>query len=195
MEAEVLERGDISFFFRPAVQPADALVTELGVQSFFLVLSSARGLHRRMRVGKKRMPNAGERLWARVERVGSLQRVLGDQMEEEVYTTKTRGERYQPAARAIGQGCYAFVRHGDHIHLAYRIEQFEHDAPDEVRPPEAASHVVLFEKVPRGRATWTTAGEPHMLDDQGAELVLVGDEEEPERELGIAVLPAAVGMG
>jgi hypothetical protein len=185
MEAEVLERGDISFFFRPAVQPADALVTELGVQSFFLVLSSARGLHRRMRVGKKRMPNAGERLWARVERVGSLQRVLGDQMEEEVYTTKTRGERYQPAARAIG----------DHIHLAYRIEQFEHDAPDEVRPPEAASHVVLFEKVPRGRATWTTAGEPHMLDDQGAELVLVGDEEEPERELGIAVLPAAVGMG
>jgi hypothetical protein len=34
-----------------------------------------------------------------------------------------------------------------------------------------------------------------MLDDQGAELVLVGDEEEPERELGIAVLPAAVGMG
>jgi hypothetical protein len=195
MEAEVLERGDISFFFRPSVQRADALVTELGVQSFFFVLSSARGTHRRVRVGRKRMPNAGQRLWARVERVGSLQRVLGDLMEDEIYTTKTRGERYQPAARAIGQGCYAFVRHGDHIHLAYRIEQFEPDAPDEVRPPEAASHVVLFEKVPRGKATWTIAGEPGMLDEQGAELVLVGDEEEPERELGIEVLPPATAMG
>ncbi|HTL39087.1 MAG TPA: hypothetical protein VL326_38420 [Kofleriaceae bacterium] len=195
MDAEVLERGDISVFFRPAVQSADALVIELGVQSFFFVLSSERGTHRRVRVGRKRMPNSGERLWARVERVGSLNRALGDLMEDEVYSTKTRGERYQPAARAIGQGCYAFVRHGDHIHLAYRIEQFEPDAPDEVRPTEAASHVVLFEKVPRGRATWTTVGEPTMLDEEGAELVLVGDEEEPERELGIEVLPPATAAG
>lgn len=195
MEAEVLERGDVCFFFRPAVQAADALVTELGVQSFFMVLSSESGLHRRVRVGRKRMPNRGERLWARVERVGSMQRAIGDQMEDEVYSTKTRGERYQPAARAIGQGCYAFVRHGDHIHLAYRIEQFEPDAPDPVRPLEAASPVVLFEKVPRGKATWTTVGEPVMLDEEGAEFVLVGDEEEPERELGIEVLPTPAAMG
>lgn len=191
MDAEVLERGDISFFFRPSVQPADALVTELGVQSFFVILSSASGVHRRMRIGRKRMPAAGERLWARVEKVGSLERVLGGQLEDEVYSTKTRGERYQPAARAIGQGCYAFVRHGDHIHLAYRIEHYEYDAPDEVRPPEAASHVVLFERTRPGRATWTTEGTPGLLDDQGAELVLVGDEAEPERELGIEVLPAS----
>lgn len=74
--AEVVERGDISFFFRPAVQPADALVTTLGVQSFFFVLGSEHGLHRRIRVGKKRMPTRGKRYWARVERTGSLQRVL-----------------------------------------------------------------------------------------------------------------------
>ena len=191
---QVVERGDISFFFRPAVQPADALVTTLGVQSFFFVLSSEHGIHRRVRVGKKHMPTQGKRFWARIERVGSLQRVLGDLMEDEHYHTKTRGDRYQPGARPIAQGCYAFVRHDDHIHLAYRLDLVEPEAPEEVRPPEAASHVVLFEANPRKRATWTTAGEPSRLDLQGEELVLVGVDEEPERELGIEVLPAAAAM-
>jgi hypothetical protein len=186
----VLERGDISFFFRPAVQPAEALEIELGVQSFFMVLSPARGRHRRVRIGRKRMPRpTGERLWARVERVGSLQRVLADQLEAEHYTTKTRGDRYQPGARAIGQGCYAFVRHEDHVHLVYRIDQFEFDAPDEVRPPVAMSHIVLFERVPAARAVWTTEGDPSLLDDEGYELVLVGVDDEPEQALGIEVLP------
>lgn len=188
---EVLERGDISFFFRPAVQPADALETTLGVQSFFVVLSAAHGVHRRVRIGKKRMPApSGERLWARVERVGTMQRVLGDQIEDEHYTTKTRGERYQPGARPIAHGCYAFVRHDDHVHLVYRVDAPEADAPEEVRVPEAASHVVLFERVPRGRATWTVEGGPSLLDEPGAELVLVGVDDEPEQALGIDVLPA-----
>ena len=186
---EVLERGDISFFFRPSVQAADALETKLGVQSFFVVLSSAHGTHRRVRIGRKRMPApTGERFWARVERVGSLQRVLADQLEPEHYTTKTRGERYQPGARPIAQGCYAFVRHDDHVHLVYRVDQSEPDAPEEVRVPEAMSHIVLFERVPRGRAAWTTEGAPTLLDDEGYELVLVGVDDEPERELGIDVL-------
>lgn len=189
----VLERGDISFFFRPAVQAADALETKLGVQSFFVVLSSAHGVHRRVRIGRKRMPApTGERFWARVERVGSLQRVLADQLEAEQYTTKTRGERYQPGARAVAQGCYAFVRHDDHIHLAYRVDQPEPDVPDEVRVPDAMSHIVLFERVPRGRATWTTEGDPSLLDEEGYELVLVGVDDEPERELGIDVLEHSV---
>ncbi len=193
--SEVVERGDISFFFRPAVQDADALVTSLGVQSFFFVLSNEHGVHRRIRVGKKHMPTRGKRFWARVERTGSLQRVLGDLMEDEIYPTKTRGNRYQPGARPVAQGCYAFVRHDDHIHLAYRVDQIDPDAPEEIRPAEAASHVVLFEAPARKRATWTTAGEPSRLDLQGEELVLVGVDEEPERELGIEVLPALATMG
>lgn len=192
--SEVVERGDISFFFRPAVQAADAVVTTLGVQSLFFVLSSEHGLHRRIRVGKKHMPTRGKRFWARVERTGSLQRVLGDLMEDEHYPTKTRGHRYQPGARPIAQGCYAFVRHDDHIHLEYRIDLFEPEAPDEVRPAEAASHVVLFEATGGKRATWSTVGEPSRLDLAGEELVLVGVDEAPERELGIEVLPAAAGM-
>ena len=187
----MLERGDIRFFYRPAVQPADAPVGAAGVQSFFVVLSTAGG-HRRMRIGRKRMPApTGERFWARVERVGTLQRVLADQLEAEEYTTKTRGTRYQPGARAIAESCYAFVRHADHVHLVYRVDRVEPDAPEEVRVPEAMSHIVLFERESPGRAIWTTAGEPSRLDEEGAELVLVGVDDEPERELGIDVLPVA----
>jgi len=189
----VLERGDVCFFFRPAVQPADALETQLGVQSFFLVLSPAgRERHRRVRVGRKRMPAAaGERLWARVERAGTLDRVLAAQLEAEHYHTKTRGDRYQPGARPVAQGCYAFVQHDDHCHLAYRVDHVEDDAPEEVRVAAAGSYIVLFEREPPGRAVWTTDGDPVLLDEEGAELVLVGAGDEPEAELGIDVLPAS----
>jgi hypothetical protein len=175
---EVRERGDISFFFRPSVQPADALETTLGVQSFFLVLSPAGGRHRRVRIGKKRLPSAsGERFWARVERVGSLQRVLADQLEAEQYSTKTRGERYQPGARPIARGSYAFLAHEDHTHLVYQIEDREPDAPEELHVDDIGDYLVLFERIPRTRATWTSAGTPDLLDEEGAELVLVGHNE------------------
>ena len=132
---EVLERGDIRFFYRPRVQPEPALEPVPGVQSFFLVLAPAgRRVFRRLRIGKKRMPRpTGERFWSRVERVGSLERVLAGQLESEHYSTKTQGDRFQPGARAIAAGCYVIVRHDDHCHLAYRADEREpEDVPDEV---------------------------------------------------------------
>ncbi len=57
---------------------------------------------------------------------------------------------------------------------------------------DAASYLVLFERIPPGRrAVWTTKGEPRLLDDEGYEVVLVGVDDEPERELGIDLLPRA----
>jgi hypothetical protein len=195
MMVEILERGDLSCFFRPRVQPAEAPVTTLGVQSFFLVLSAAHGIHRRIRVGRKRMPVAsGERLWARVERTGTLQHVLADQLEPEEYRTKTRGDRYQPGARPIAQGCYAFARHDDHVHLVYRLDRFEPEVPDEVRLPEAGNDLVLFERVPPSAAVWTTEGQPALLDEDGQEIVLVGVGDDPEHELGIDVLPPSPAL-
>jgi hypothetical protein len=174
---DVVERGDIQFCFRPTVQPAQAETFVLGVQSFFAILSPAgRDLHRRLRIGKKRMPNAPkERFWARIERVGTLQRALGDTLESDTYVTKTRGERYQPAARPIASGTYAFVQHGDHVHLDYEVEPFAfEDAPEEVQLDPTGSHLVLFEADGATRATWTHRGSVAQLDEEGAELVLVG---------------------
>jgi len=173
---DVLERGDIVFLFRPTVQEADALESTLGVQSLFLVLGPERGQCRRVRIGKKRLPaRAGERFWARVERVGTMERVVGFLMEDEHYTTKTRGERYQPAARPIGQGSYEFVRHDDHVHFVYRLEHVEPDAPEELQVADVGDYLVLFERTEPGtRAVWTSVGAPSCLDDEGAELVIVG---------------------
>jgi hypothetical protein len=173
---DVIERGDLQFFFQPSVQPAEADEIALGVQSFFAIMSPEGGEHRRLRIGKKRMPaTPRERFWARIERVGSLDRVLGGKLEGEYYTTKTRGERYQPAARPVAHGTYELVRHADHTHFRYAVERFAfEDAPDELQLAESGDHLVLFEAPPSAKATWTPAGEPALLDHEGAELVLVG---------------------
>ena len=188
---EVLERGDVGFFYRPTVQPADAIEVTPGIQAFFMILSPSHGhFHRRVRIGRKRLPvRHGERLWSRVERVGSMQRVLADQLESETYTTKTRGARFQPGAVPVAQGCYAFVRHEDHTHFVYRVEHTEPVA--ELELPAAMSMIVLFERAQPANAVWTTGGLPTQLDFEGEELVLVGAHDEPELELGIEVLPVS----
>jgi hypothetical protein len=168
-----VEHGDIQFWFRPSVQPAHADAVELGVQAFYVILSPAGGQHRRVRVGKKRMPaRSGERFWARIERVGSLQRVLGGIVEAEQYTTKTRGERYQPGARPIASGTYELVDGDDHVRLAYTLDHVVSD--DDTPAIEDASHLVLFEAPAGAKATWSATGSAELLDREGAEIVLVG---------------------
>lgn len=202
---EVLERGDVQFFFRPMVQAAEAQTYELGVQSFFLILSPRRGHHRRVRIGKKRMPaKRRERFWARIERVGSMQRVLGGALEAEVYSTKTRGERYQPAARPIARGTYELVKHDDHVHLCWEAEPFGfEDAPEEIGLAESGDHLVLFKNERVGRAVWTQKPRIEVLDEEGAQIVIVGpsssdssggaeenrtEGDDPDRPAGVAAV-------
>ena len=180
---EVLERGDVQFFFRPMVQPVEADAFVLGVQSFFLILSPRRGHHRRLRIGKKRMPSSRrERFWGRIERVGGMHRVLGAALEAETYATKTRGERYQPAARPIAQGTYELVLHHEddkpddaHVHFRWEAEPFGfEDAPEEIGLAESGDHLVLFKNDRGGRAVWTQKPRVADLDEEGAQIVIVG---------------------
>ena len=146
---EVLEQGEIAFLATPRVRPRDARADPphpREVQHFYLLLSPNRkALYRRLRVGKNRLPEgARQRFWACIDRVGgSIEEVAGDLAGFE-YDTKTRGSRRQPAARALAEGTYALVRHGDHAHFTYVV----HDpcAPPEVlralRIEPRASYVV-----------------------------------------------------
>jgi hypothetical protein len=172
----VLESGDVQFFYRPMVQSADAETYTHGVQSFFLILSPRRGHHRRVRIGKKHMPTKrAQRFWARIERVGSMQRVLGDMLEPEVYSTKTRGERYQPEARPIALGTYELVKHDDHVHFVWEAEPFGfEDAPDEIGLADGGDHLVLFKNHGEGRAVWTQVPRLEELDEEGGQIVIVG---------------------
>lgn len=185
---EVIERGDIAFFVKPRVQAADERTPAKspdGVQRFFLVLGAGRH-HRRLRIGRNRMPaRRGQRFWACVERVGTLDHVVADQLEAETYSTKTRGERYQPPARPVAHGEYALVRHDTHAHLVYRVDHTD-DAARDLAVADRGSFVLLFKRR-RGRAVWTADADPTLaLDTEDAELVLVGGGEADDHETAVA---------
>ena len=149
---EVLEKGEVAFLATPRVRPRNVLSIHdppphpREVQHLYLLLSPrGKSLYRRVRVGKNRLPEgARQRFWACVDRVGSsIEDVAGDLSGFE-YDTKTRGPRRQPPARALAEGTYALIRHGDHVHFTYSV----HDpfAPTEVlralRIEPRASYVV-----------------------------------------------------
>src|SRR4051794_39240908 len=110
---DILERGELLFFYRPRVSVQRPRALE-DVQRFFPVLAPGCGQHfRRLIVGRKRLPDpdAHEREWAFVAEVGDDPEAIRDNLEPFEYRTRTRGVRVQPGARAVGQAGYAVVDH------------------------------------------------------------------------------------
>jgi hypothetical protein len=212
---EVLERGEVAFLATPRVRPRnllplnDAPPHPREVQRLYLLLSPhGKPLYRRILVGKNRLPEgARQRFWACVDRVGSsIEDVAGDLGESE-YETKTRGPRRQPPARALAEGTYALVRHGDHAHFTYQV----HDpcAPAEVlralRIEIRASYVVAafnpsapaklgapHRRLDDSAPDWVLAKfgkkrfaplDLDLFDAQGLEIVLMGGRHEVSEEL------------
>lgn len=116
-----LERGRIAFVVRPRIGGVP------GLQSFAFVLDADSGSHRRIAVGKKRLPSPGssEREWAFVDRVAASHEDLVDDLGPSTYMTKTRGLRHRPAARIVGEGRYALIAHGTHAHLCYSLDDVD----------------------------------------------------------------------
>jgi len=167
-------------------------------------------------IPRKRLPEVGshEREWAFVDTVGHLPEEVEDALDRQLYETRTRGERVRPEARPAGEGVYALVRHGDHTHLAYRLEfpKRPGDVQRELRIQNKASYIVAVknpdapsppgvdlpanERVPLPKRLTQKFGarrfaqaDPDLLDRAGTELVLIGATDEPERELGIELRP------
>jgi hypothetical protein len=121
--SRVLERGDVLFAYRPRVD-CEAPRSIDDVQRLYIVLGAdGSDRWRRVAIGRKRLPGVAEHEthWAFVDRVGRRATVVRD-LEGHAYATKTRGERWQPAARPAAEGRYAIAEHSDHVHLAYAIE-------------------------------------------------------------------------
>jgi hypothetical protein len=215
-----LERGRISFVVRPRVEGAP------GVQRFALLLSPDENeCHRRVVVGKKRMPapGANEREWAYVDRLGRSSSELLADIGPLTYPTKTRGLRHQPGARVIARGNYGIIEHGEHTHITYALDpetetEALHEACNVRRegsviaavfnplgkwssPQPTLPHADDFEGVSPFREPSIYPDElqarfgdrrfapldPMFLDYEGAELVLIGAEDELRPELAIAV--------
>jgi hypothetical protein len=209
---EVLERGEILFFYRPRVEEENPSGLR-DVQRFHVVLRPDRGGKLRLLVlGRKRLPAVGahERVWGFVDLVTDDAAALERSLRGEEYATKTRGERHQSAARPAGAGVYVVSLEEGRMHLSYalglparpaEVQQAFDIAPEasyalSVKNPKAglsrgaglpqAEQADFPEELQREfRGRRFAAEDMRLLDVEGAEFILVGAHEDPERAYGL----------
>jgi len=214
----VLERGDLFFFYRPDVGD-DAPEGLLDVRRFHLVLRPDRGdVVRLITIGRKMLPGSGQNggnHWAFVDRVFTDADDLKEALGPINYRTETQGDRQLPEARPAGEAVYALVRHGRDSVLAYALELPEE--PGEVQKAfgiEPRGRFVVSIKNPEAGSTagvgldqgqraelpeelrelfgvrkWHPADPPAFLDHEGVELILIGGRVAPDDELGLELEP------
>src|SRR3712207_61717 len=172
--AEVLEKGDIFFFYRPKAKIADGsgrgdVKSIEDVRRFFMVTATTNttaantgneqqqfdrtnrktqekkeSQYRLFVIGKKSLPEIrttearrSERYWAKVGGIFENPQELTSQLLADEF-------RKGDAARAVGEGKYAIVKHQDHAELAYVLEMPEEpgEAQRELGIEKEASYIV-----------------------------------------------------
>ena len=142
--ADILEQGDIYFFYRPKTVAEEVKGIE-DVRRFFMVTAPEEGqLYRLFVIGKKSLPEvrktearASERYWARV---GGVFKDANELIKELSSDEFRKGD----AARPVGEGKYAIIKHGNHAELAYILEMPKEpgEAQQELGIEKEASYIV-----------------------------------------------------
>src|SRR5919206_1882877 len=149
-DAEILEQGDIYFFYRPKKGAEEVKGIE-DVRRFFMVTAAEQDnhnskspLYRLFVIGKKSLPEvrktearASERYWARV---GGVFKDANELTKELLSDEFRKGD----AARPVGEGKYAIIKHGNHAELAYILEMPKEpgEAQQELGIEKEASYIV-----------------------------------------------------
>src|SRR5918999_77993 len=128
--SQLVEQGDIYFFYRPKVGTEEVSSTE-DVQRFYMVTAreERENKYRLFVLGRKQMPEivegkstSEERNWA----LNTLTTTNPEDIRKELlaaeYETETRGMRRVAAAAPAGEGKYSIVKHDNHTELAYALE-------------------------------------------------------------------------
>lgn len=133
-ESDILEEGDIYFFYRPKKNSSEVKDID-DIRRFFMVTSSKKQyshknnngktldqFYRLFVIGKKSLPEirksearASERYWARV---GGIFENLNDLTNELFSDEFRKGD----AARPVGAGKYIIAKHQNHAEIAYVLE-------------------------------------------------------------------------
>jgi hypothetical protein len=123
-QTQILEYGDIYFFYRPKVRSEQVKSID-DVRRFFMITApEAKDNHvyRLFLIGKKSLPEirksearASERYWARVGGIFDNPNELTKELVSDEF-------RKGDAARPVGEGKYAIVKHQNHAELAYTLE-------------------------------------------------------------------------
>ncbi len=160
-ELEVLEQGDIYFFYRPKKNSQEVKGIE-DVRRFFMVTSPETGsntnskksgsrskveenqFYRLFVIGKKSLPEirksearSSERYWARVGGIFEDKNELTKELFSDEF-------RKGDAARPVGAGKYVIVRHQNHAEIAYILETPEKpgEAQQELGIEKEASYII-----------------------------------------------------
>jgi len=174
--AKILEHGDVFFAYRPRV--GEDFAGELAdVQRLWMIVSPRdRVVHRRLVIGKKRLPRRRERHWSYVDQVARNPLRLVDDLHETHYWTKTKGMRRQATARAAGEGVYALVHDEEErcVRFIYRLEL--PDEPGDVQTelgiaPEGSMIATAFATSGTTKFTPVTSD---LLDRRGEEIIFIG---------------------
>ncbi len=209
---EVVEKGDIYFAYRPKIGETEVEGLE-DIQRFFMILKPKGGKRFRLTVlGRKRLSDQDrhERIWGFVDKLVKSGRDIGTDFGEQHYATRTRGERTLPAVRPVGEGVYALLQRERSLELTYELELPDRpgEVEQELNVPRQAGYILSIrnpQKAPPPQAGLSEAAEahyprslqrefhgrrfaatdPHLLDYEGAEFVLVGARTDPERAYGI----------
>lgn len=218
-ETEILERGLIYFFYRPKVEVEE--VKSLNeVQRLHILLwpeaptmaehKDIKGKLRLIGVSKKKLPSAEKHqvMFSFIEMVSdSVDEIKKDLGPKDYQTPKTHKEHHLLPARPLGEGVYAIVKHGEHTHLAYVLEQ-----PEELGKVQKAfgikkeESMILSMKNPhfiegqhakypkhiqehfqgkvKKETKFTSVDLPEMLDYEGGQLLLIGASDDLVEEFG-----------
>jgi hypothetical protein len=209
---EILEQGDIYFFYRPKKAAEEVKGIE-DVRRFFMVTAPEENsnsnnkspLYRLFVIGKKSLPEvrktearASERYWARVGGIFTDATELTKELSSDEL-------RKGDAARPVGEGKYASVKHHqNHTELAYVLEMPREpgEAQQELGIEKEASYVisVINPKIPKSSNLPTTEEPPQypqevlnefnenenfvslskdtkFIDYQNAQIILIGARE------------------
>ena len=168
--SEILEQGDIYFFYRPKKAAEEVKGIE-DVRRFFMVTapeqeennnSKKNQLYRLFVIGKKSLPEirksearASERYWARVGGIFTDPNELTKELFSDEF-------RKGDAARPVGEGKYAIIivkhhQNQNHAELAYILEMPKEpgEAQRELGIEKEASYIisVINPKIPRQQST------------------------------------------
>jgi hypothetical protein len=155
--SEIIEQGDIFFFYRPKVNTEEVEDIK-DVQRFYMVTSPEeqeknKDVYRLFLVGQKQLPEivegkstSKERNWALNILTTSNPDDIHNELLPAEYTTETRGKRRLAAAAPAGEGKYAIVKHYNHTELAYILELPEIPGPTqrEFEIKKEASYIITL---------------------------------------------------
>ena len=215
---EIMERGSIYFCYTPKVERDDVNNLDDVQQFGFVLAPHGKQSYRLIVIGKKRFPEVegNNNNWCFVKNVAKDAIEIEKELRAETYSTKTLGERFQPAARPVGEGIYEIVKHGGNTNFIYVLELPEDlgEAQQALGIKTEASYIITIKNPesssPQGmglpaeekadlpkdlqnkfkQRRFVPAEPPEFLDYPGVELILIGASADIEEELGIELNPA-----